>query len=255
MKAHTLNTHVPACTISTHKNHDLNSRKIVIGVDEVGRGSVFGQMTVGAVILGDELTGKFGQIDLTNTPITILNDSKKLSEKKRNLLFNPIKQTCQSYVIIDIPACVIDGINIYQATLLGMRLAIEHLIALNNISVHDNLIIMIDGNATPTLSNGFDHFQTCIQTLIKGDGIHTSIACASVLAKVHRDNAMTTYANIYPDYGLEKNKGYASKSHTAAISKYGVLPEHRKSFDPIRTIISNQQSFPSKSLLKVTQLF
>lgn len=167
IKAHTQNTHDHACTVVAHKNHEPTSRTFVIGIDEVGRGSLFGQMTVGAVILDNDLTGEFGQIDLTNTPLALINDSKKLSEKKRNLVFDPIKQACQSYVIIDIPAYVIDTIDIYQATLLGMRLAIENLIALNNISKNDNLIIVIDGNAAPTLSDDFSDFQPCIHTLIR----------------------------------------------------------------------------------------
>lgn len=240
IKAHTLNTHTHACTIIAHKNHALPSGTFVIGIDEVGRGSLFGQMTVGAVILDNNLTGEFGQIDLAGTPISSINDSKKLSEKKRNLLFEPIKQTCQSYALIDIPAFVIDAIDIYQATLLGMRLAIEHLIMLNNIGIHDNPVIMIDGNAMPLLSNDFAPFGSCIHTLIKGDGIHTSIACASVLAKVHRDNIMSDYAKIYPDYGLEKHKGYASKIHRDAIYQYGILSEHRKSFNPMQAILASQ---------------
>ncbi|AWY19786.1 ribonuclease HII [Moraxella bovis] len=240
IKAHTQNTHDHACTVVAHKNHEPTSRTFVIGIDEVGRGSLFGQMTVGAVILDNDLTGEFGQIDLTNTPLALINDSKKLSEKKRNLVFDPIKQACQSYVIIDIPAYVIDTIDIYQATLLGMRLAIENLIALNNISKNDNLIIVIDGNAAPTLSDDFSDFQPCIHTLIKGDSLHTSIACASILAKVHRDTVISDYAKIYPDYGLDKHKGYASKAHTTAIYEHGILPEHRKSFNPMRTILANQ---------------
>ncbi|STZ63680.1 Ribonuclease HII [Moraxella lacunata] len=240
IKAHTQNTHAHACTVVAHKNHEPTSRTFVIGIDEVGRGSLFGQMTVGAVILDNDLTGEFGQIDLTNTPLALINDSKKLSEKKRNLVFDPIKQTCQSYVIIDIPAYVIDTIDIYQATLLGMRLAIENLIVLNNVSKNDNLIIVIDGNAAPTLSDDFTDFQPCIHTLIKGDSLHTSIACASILAKVHRDTAMNDYTKIYPDYGLDKHKGYASKAHTTAIYEHGILPEHRKSFNPMRTILANQ---------------
>ncbi|SPX85914.1 ribonuclease HII [Moraxella ovis] len=240
MKAHTLNTHTHACTVVAHKNHEPTSRTFVIGIDEVGRGSLFGQMTVGAVILDNDLTGEFGQIDLTNTPLALINDSKKLSEKKRNLVFDPIKQTCQSYVIIDIPAYVIDTIDIYQATLLGMRLAIEHLITLNDVSKNDNLIIMIDGNAAPTLSDDFTDFQPCIHTLIKGDSLHTSIACASILAKVHRDTVISDYAKIYPDYGLDKHKGYASKAHTTAIYEHGILTEHRKSFNPMRTMLANQ---------------
>lgn len=237
MNSHSQNTYVNDCTITVHKNHDLNLRTITIGIDEVGRGSLFGQMTVGAVILDDEWTGEFGQVDLSDTPIAIINDSKKLSEKKRNLLIDPIKSTCQSYAIIDIPAHVIDKIDIYQATLLGMRLAIERLIVLNQISLSDELSVVVDGNATPRLSDDFQVFQQSISTLVKGDSIHTTIACASILAKVHRDNSMYEYAKRYPNYHLDKHKGYASKSHTDAIYTHGILPEHRCSFNPMRTIL------------------
>lgn len=243
MKAHTKNTYIQDCKIVCHKNHECKSDTIIIGIDEVGRGSLFGQMTVGAVILDNHLTGEFGQVDLTNTPIAMINDSKKLSEKKRNLAFNPIKEICQSHAIIDIPAHVIDAIDIYQATLLGMRLAIENLMTINHITPMHDLTILIDGNAKPTLSNEFKAYENSIHTLIKGDGIHTSIACASILAKVHRDNAMNDYAKIYPDYHLSKNKGYPSKVHTQAIFLHGILPEHRQSFNPIRTIL-HQSSTP-----------
>lgn len=241
IKAHTQNTHAHACTVVAHKNHEPTSRTFVIGIDEVGRGSLFGQMTVGAVILDNDLTGEFGQIDLSHTPLSFINDSKKLSEKKRTQLFDPIKQRCQSYAIIDIPADVIDTIDIYQATLLGMRLAIEHLIHINQITTNHDLTILIDGNATPILSDEFNVFQPRIKTLIKGDSIHTTIACASILAKVHRDNAMNEFAKIYPDYQIDKHKGYASKAHRHAIIQYGILKEHRKSFNPMRTILENGQ--------------
>lgn len=214
---------------------------MVIGIDEVGRGSLFGQMTVGAVILDKSLTGEFGQIDLSHTPISFINDSKKLSEKKRTQLFNPIKQHCQSYAIVDVPAFVIDEIDIYQSTLLGMRLSIEKLITLNQITANHDLTILIDGNAIPILSNEFKTYQNNIQTLIKGDGIHTAIACASIIAKVHRDNSMNDFAKIYPDYQIDKHKGYASKTHRDAIMQYGILKEHRKSFNPMRTILENGQ--------------
>lgn len=241
MKAHTQDNHVHTCTIHSHQNHPIGSDVVVIGVDEVGRGSLFGQMTVAAVILDTALTGEFGLIDLVGTPIATINDSKKLSAKKRALAYDTIRKISQSYAIIDVPAHIIDAIDIYQATLLGMRLAIESLIKLNNITPEHTCII-IDGNAAPTLSAAFAGHQTCIQTLIKGDGIHSSIACASILAKVHRDNAMNEFANIYPDYHIDKHKGYASKAHRQAITEYGILPEHRKSFNPMRTMLASGQT-------------
>lgn len=235
MKAHIQDTYVYDCSMMVQKNRFPNL-PVVIGIDEVGRGSLFGQMTVGAVILDDCLTGEFGRIDLSESSLLSINDSKKLSEKKRNLLFEPIKHVCQSYALVDVPAFVIDAINIYQATLLGMRLAIEQLIFVNKIRA-DEVSVMIDGNGLPMLSDKFKDFQKCIHTLIKGDGIHTSIACASILAKVHRDKCMQHFAKVYPSYQFDKHKGYGSVIHREAIAKYGVLPEHRRSFNPIRTML------------------
>ena len=106
MKAHSQDTHTPHCTIFTHKHPDIRSTAVVIGIDEVGRGALFGQMTVAGVILDGALTGEFGQVDLTKTPIASINDSKKLTAKKREQLFDPIKSICQSHAIIDVPAFI-----------------------------------------------------------------------------------------------------------------------------------------------------
>lgn len=242
MKAHTQNTHIPNCIFTHHQGNPIPTQSpITIGIDEVGRGSLFGQMTVGAVIMPSSLTGEFEQLDLTNTPLSLLNDSKKLTAKKRETLFSHIQNLCHGYVLIDIPAFVIDKIDIYQATLLGMRLAIEYFI---HKYPNNPPQILIDGNAKPTLSDNYAHYQNNIQTIIKGDGIHSSIACASILAKVHRDNAMIDYAKQYPNYHIDKHKGYASKAHTEAIYTHGILPEHRKSFNPMRTILLNKSKAP-----------
>ena len=101
----------------------------------------------------------------------------------------------------------------------------------------DSLGVLVDGNGIPTLSHEFQAFQKNICSLIKGDSIHTTIACASILAKVHRDNAMNELAKKYPDYHLDKHKGYGTKQHTTAIYEQGVLDEHRKSFSPIYDIL------------------
>lgn len=244
MKAHTQNTHLPDCIFTHHRGNPIPTQSpITIGIDEVGRGSLFGQMTVGAVIIPSSLTGEFKQLDLTNTPLSLLNDSKKLTAKKREILFSHIQNLCHGYVLIDIPAFVIDKIDIYQATLLGMRLSIEYLVKHYHFD-NNQLSILIDGNAKPQLSDEFANYQHNITTLIKGDGIHSSIACASILAKVHRDNAMIDYAKQYPDYHIDKHKGYASKAHTEAIYTHGILPEHRKSFNPMRTILLNEIKSP-----------
>lgn len=240
MHAHQYDTYAHQCTLLTHQNPKPAPRTLTIGIDEVGRGSLFGQMTVGAVVMGDDLTGEFGTLDLSNTPFAPLNDSKKLTAKKRETLSEHIKTHCHDYVLIDVPAFVIDTIDIYQATLLGMRLSIEYFI-----EKYPNtpMQIVIDGNAKPLLSDKYAHHQHTISTIIKGDGIHSSIACASIIAKVHRDNCMNAFAKQYPNYGLDKHKGYASKAHTNAIYEHGILPEHRKSFNPMRTMLANQMLF------------
>lgn len=240
MKAHTQNTHFNDCIITHHSNTPMPAQSpIIIGIDEVGRGSLFGQMTVGAVIMPSHLTGEFGQLMLEGTPLSLLNDSKKLTAKKRGLLFTHIQNLCHDYVLVDIPAFVIDKIDIYQATLLGMRLSIEYLLRRYAIDNHQ-FSFLIDGNAKPQLTHEFTSYQSDINTLIKGDGRHSSIACASILAKVHRDTAMDEYAKRYPDYHIDKHKGYASKVHTDAIHTHGILPEHRKTFNPMRTILATQ---------------
>ncbi|OOR91209.1 ribonuclease HII [Moraxella caviae] len=223
--------------------HDFTSdTPLIIGVDEVGRGSLFGQMTVAAVILPADISGEFDKINLTNTALSPLNDSKKLSPKKRDLLFDVISQISLSHVIVDVPASVIDAINIYQATLLGMRLAIERLLAAHT-TTQTAPQILIDGNATPILSANFYAHQPHIRTIIKGDGVHSSIAAASILAKVHRDRSMIEFAKQYPKYHLDKHKGYASAAHTHAIKTLGILPEHRKTFSPMKDMLAQGELF------------
>ncbi|MFL1732494.1 ribonuclease HII [Moraxella oculi] len=252
MKIHSQHIYDDQCAILVHKNHDIHSNHITIGVDEVGRGALFGHMTVSAVILDDDMTGEFDCIDLTDTPIAIINDSKKLSIKKRTLAYHAIKKTSQSHAIVDVPACVIDDIDIHQATLLGMRLAIENLITLNNLSPEHTTII-IDGDATPILACTFDAYQLGIQTLIKGDGLHSSVACASILAKVHRDAAIDNLAKNHPEYHLDRHKGYPTKAHIQAIHQHGILPQHRKSFNPIRTLL-HQAKIPSMTGLSTPRM-
>ncbi|WP_064611484.1 ribonuclease HII [Moraxella catarrhalis] len=223
------------CSIHTKPNAVLSSQAPIIGIDEVGRGALFGNMTVGAVILPNELSGRFDEIDLTHTNISLLNDSKKLSEKRREQLFGIISDVALDYVIIDVPRAIIDEINIYQATMLGMRLAIETLIMRHGLS-EKNTTILVDGNQLPSMDGGLgEHFHQ-IYAMIKGDATHCSIACASILAKVHRDRLMVEYAKSYPEYLLDKHKGYLTAKHKAAILEYGILPEHRRSFSPIREL-------------------
>lgn len=225
------------CTIFTKPNAVLSSHAPIIGIDEVGRGALFGNMTVGAVVLPNELSGRFDEIDLTNTKISLLNDSKKLSEKQREQLFDIITDLALDYAIVDVPRAIIDQINIHQATMLGMKIAIETIIIKNNLN-DKNTTILVDGNQLPSMNGGLgEHFHQ-IYAMIKGDATHSSIACASILAKVHRDRLMIQYAKSYPEYLLDKHKGYLTAKHKAAILEYGILPEHRRSFSPIRELYS-----------------
>ncbi len=219
---------VTECVIN--KNIDV-SQPLIIGVDEVGRGCLFGQMTVCACVLppkfAQDLTDKFGHNNLQDTIFEQLGDSKKLSAKKRTALAQLIK-TQASYAIIDVPAHKIDTLNIHHATLLGMKSAIAALIA-----HYPTALVLVDGVHAPVM-------PTAIQTLIKGDSKHASIAAASIVAKVHRDAAMDAYAELYPNHGLDKHKGYPTPAHKQALAQFGILPEHRRSYAPVRQILHNQ---------------
>ncbi len=235
MKAHTKQTHAPNCAIISQCT-DSAPTPFILGIDEVGRGSLFAHLSVAGVVLSSGVTDSLDSPDCT--PLQALKDSKQLSAKKRETLYNTIKELSCAYAIVDVPHTTIDDINIYQATLLGMRLAIEHLLRHYSPDVQ-NTKICIDGNALPTLSQEFAHYQPCLTAIVKGDTTHRSIACASVLAKVHRDRQMLDYDKRYRDYGLASNKGYASAKHRQAIHELGALPEHRRSFEPIKSLIKS----------------
>lgn len=178
--------------------------KSVCGVDEAGRGPLAGPVCAAAVILPESVI------------IDGVNDSKKLSEKKRESLFDVIREQALSYSIAYATVDEIEEINILNATMLAMRRAIDGLGIKADYA-------MIDGNKIPPL----DIDAECI---VKGDAKSMSIACASILAKVSRDRLLYKYAEEYPMYGFDKHKGYGTKVHREAILKYGPCPYHRKSF-------------------------
>ncbi|NQV19466.1 MAG: ribonuclease HII [Armatimonadetes bacterium] len=186
--------------------------KIVVGVDEAGRGPLAGPVVVAAVILNPDIK------------IEGLNDSKKLSEKKREELFEIIRKTAIDWNVQIISSKVIDEINILQATFLGMEKAVK------NLEVKPE-VCLIDGNQ---LSEKLKHFAKAI---IKGDSQFASIAAASILAKVYRDRIMRKLHEKFPMYNFKKNKGYPTREHLAAISKYGIISAHRKSYRPVREVI------------------
>lgn len=178
--------------------------EIICGIDEAGRGPLAGPVYAAAVILPK------GHI------IEGVNDSKKLSEKKREQLFDKILDECVSYGIGIADEKEIDEINILQATFLAMRRAVD------NLSVKPD-IALIDGNKKP----GLDIEQWDI---VKGDSKSASISAASILAKVSRDRYMLEMAERYPQYQFEKHKGYGTKLHYEMLEKYGISPIHRKTF-------------------------
>ncbi|WP_444432670.1 ribonuclease HII [Ruminococcus sp.] len=178
--------------------------KSVCGVDEAGRGPLAGPVCAAAVILPEGVI------------IDGVNDSKKLSEKKRESLFDVIREQALSYSIAYATVDEIEEINILNATMLAMRRAIDGLDIKADYA-------MIDGNKIPPI----DIDAECI---VKGDAKSISIACASILAKVSRDRLLYKYAEEYPMYGFDKHKGYGTKVHREAILKYGPCPYHRKSF-------------------------
>ena len=176
----------------------------VCGCDEAGRGPLCGPVVAAAVILPRDVV------------IDGLNDSKKLTEKKREKLFDVIKETAIAYAIAEASPQEIDEINILNASMLAMRRAVEQLEVAADFA-------LIDGNC----SRGFK-IQT--ETVVKGDAKSYSIAAASILAKVTRDRGCIELDREYPMYGIAKHKGYPTKEHMDAVRKYGPSPIHRRTF-------------------------
>ncbi|PID37614.1 MAG: ribonuclease HII [Pseudomonadales bacterium] len=228
----------------------IDPNLLQIGIDEAGRGPLLGSVVVGAVLLPSELTGELEKLDLSPTPLTQLNDSKKISEKKRNAIYQKLQEHAVAYVSVDMPAQVIDEINILQASLQGMRLAVRCLLA--NISKHIqpknfNVELLFDGNKLPKLDFslyqqwGYDNKKIAPLAVVKGDSKFTSIASASIIAKVERDEQMYQLAKQYPQYGIEQHKGYPTKAHFLALEEFGIIKnEHRQSFAPVRKLITQK---------------
>lgn len=230
-------SHHPALAPTRHHAITLtDGQPVIIGVDEVGRGCLFGHMSVAAAILPAHLSvaldDDVAKLALNDSALATLNDSKKLSEKKRRALSGEL-QTLAGYAIVDVPAAIIDEINIHEATLLGMKSAIQALLSMHACQAA-NTHIYIDGSHAPLLDTEFSSFTQHQSTWVKGDSRHASMACASILAKVHRDTQMADYARIYPNHAIDQHKGYPTKAHLAALAEYGILPEHRISFAPVR---------------------
>lgn len=178
---------------------------ILCGTDEAGRGPLAGDVYAAAVILKKGVT------------IDGINDSKKLTEKKRNQLFDEIKEKSEAWCIATASVEEIEDVNILNAAMLAMRRAVEGL------GIKPELV-MADGNKCPDIPD------TEVRSVIKGDALSASIAAASVLAKVARDRYMAEMAEKYPEYAFEKHKGYGTKLHYQKIDEYGPSEIHRMSF-------------------------
>ncbi len=179
--------------------------RFIAGVDEVGRGCLAGAVVAAACIL-----------DLSKPLPEFLNDSKKLSEKKRLKIDEELRANAVAFAIAQVEAEEIDEINILQATKKAMRLAIEKLTPNADFLLIDALQLK--------------EINLPQKGIIKGDAVSASIAAASVLAKTYRDNLMQEFAKIYPQYSFEKHVGYGTKAHFEAIKQHGACPLHRKSF-------------------------
>ena len=186
---------------------------LIAGVDEVGRGPLVGAVVTAAVILDP------------NNPIEGLGDSKKLSEKKRLLLAQEIKQKALAWSLGRAEPAEIDELNILHATMLAMQRAIKSL----KIRPH---FVLVDGNRIPDL-------DIPAQAIVKGDSLVPEISAASILAKVARDAEMMALDKQFPQYAFAQHKGYSTKLHLEKLAEFGVLPQHRRSFAPVRKLVSD----------------
>lgn len=202
--------------------------KLCAGIDEAGRGPWAGPVTAGAVVILDR--------NLNPELLAGLDDSKKLSAKKREKLYNLLSEEEKSgKVSVGIglaSAKEIDELNILQATFLAMKRAVE------NLKVKPEFAL-VDGNQKPK------NLSCRVQTVVKGDGKSMSIAAASIAAKVYRDRLMTTLAEKYSYYGFEKNAGYGTALHIQGLKEHGATPEHRFSYRPVREIEEERKGVKS----------
>jgi ribonuclease HII len=192
---------------------------LIAGVDEAGRGPLAGPVVAAAVIL-----------DL-RMPIRGLNDSKVLSEKVRERLFDEIHAKALCLCIASASVEEIDTLNILQATMLAMRRAVEGL----RLRPHK---VLVDGNCLPRL-------RITAEAIVRGDATVKSISAASILAKVHRDRLCLELHEQHPQYGFAAHKGYSTPEHLARLREHGACPHHRRSFAPVRESLARELAFPT----------
>ncbi len=207
-----------------HQTRDITLMKITLqdelpsitgrlaGTDEAGRGPLVGNVVAAAVILDPE------------KEIAGLDDSKKLSEKKRELLAADIRQHALAWAVVSVSPAQIDTMNILQASLYAMQQAIDRLdVAPDH--------VFVDGNHLP------QNLPCAASAIIKGDARVAEISAASILAKVERDQQMLELHKKYPQYGFNQHKGYPTKIHRERLLEFGICPEHRRSFGPVRALL------------------
>ena len=191
----------------------MTSNTLIAGVDEVGRGPLVGDVVTAAVILDP------------NKPVAGLNDSKKLSEKKRSMLYEQIIENALCWSVGRATPAEIDEINILHATMLAMTRAVEGL------SIQPQHV-KVDGNRCP-------QWRYSSEAIVKGDGSVAEISAASIVAKVTRDREMETLHLSYPEYGFNQHKGYPTKLHMEKLAELGPLAAHRMSFKPVQNALQN----------------
>lgn len=192
---------------------------LICGVDEAGRGPLCGPVVAAAVILDPA------------KPIAGLNDSKKLSPKRREVLADLIRRDALAWAVGEASVAEIDRLNILQATMLAMQRAVAGL------AVRPDGVL-VDGNRTPVLTMP-------VRGIVQGDALEPCISAASILAKVCRDAQLLEMDRLYPQYGFAVHKGYPTAAHLAALAKHGVTPEHRRSFAPVQRVVAQGTLFPT----------
>lgn len=202
--------------LNFEENYYTDKIKIIVGVDEAGRGPLCGPVVAACCILPKEYKNEH------------INDSKKLSEKKREIAYKEIIENALDYGIGIVDAKRIDELNIYEATKEAMHIAISKLKISYDLILTDAMKLQNEkGEVIP---------------LIKGDAKCECIAAASIIAKVTRDHILEEYDKKYPQYGFKSHKGYGTKKHIEAIKQYGIIKDfHRESYEPIKSLIKNKQ--------------
>jgi len=186
----------------------------VAGIDEAGRGPLAGPVVVAAVVFAPG-----------RTPVNGLDDSKQLTADRRELLYGRIVERALAWHVVFVEPAEIDRINIYHATMLGMRLALEGV-------CHVAQFARVDGNRLPP------GLPCPAEAIVGGDASDRAIMAASILAKVSRDRHMVALHQRFPDYGFAEHKGYSTPAHLSALARLGPCPEHRRSFAPVRAALS-----------------